>query len=290
MIQRRFRLLFAFLCLSLPCFAAPSWSSDGEDAIDRAFTSLYNFDFSGAHSILDEHLKTNPADPVAHAVRGAVYLFTEFDRLNVLQTEFFADDDKVTDKKKLKPDPAARQRIFGATAEARRLAGPLLKAKPNERETLFAMALACGVETQYTILVEKKYLRSYGLSKEAQGYAKKLLALDPPFYDAYVTLGSVEYVVSNLNFLFRLFAKFDGIEGNKQRAINNLNKVVSNGRFYRPFAKILLAVIQLREKHRPEALALLRELDRDYPQNPLYRQEIDRIVKKAGPAAISADK
>jgi tetratricopeptide (TPR) repeat protein len=285
------RSVLSLVCLSSTVFAAsPRVSAEESSLIDHAFTRLYNFDFPGAHSILDEHFRMNAADPVGHALRGAVYLFTEFDRLKILQTEFFADDDKVTDKKKLKPDPAARDRVFAATAEARKFAAPLLKARPNDRDALFAMALACGAEMEYTILVEKKYLRSYGLSKESQGYARRLLALDPPFYDAYVTLGAVEYVVSNLNFLFRLFAKFDGVDGNKQRAIDNLRKVVSNGRYYPPFAKILLAVIHLREKRHGDALALLRELERDYPDNPLYRQEIASILKKSGSAGTSANK
>jgi hypothetical protein len=282
------RLCIVFFCLA--AFSAAPANSGELSAVDRAFAKLYNFDFVSAHSILDKHLQENPSDPVAHALRGAVYLFSEFDRLNILQTEFFADNDKVTEKKNLKPDPAARRHVFAATAEARNLAAPLLKASPNDRDALFAMALACGAETEYAILVEKKYVRSYSLSKEAQGYAKRLLALDPPFYDAYVTLGAVEYVVSNLNFLFRLFARFDGIEGNKQRAIDNLNRVVSQGRYYPPFAKILLSVIHLREKRYAEALVLLRELERDFPDNPVYRQEIASIQKKSGSVAASGNR
>ena len=55
-------------------------------------------------------------------MRGAAYLFAEFDRLEILELDFFADDDSVTDKKRLKPDPAVRERLFKTTAQSRNLA------------------------------------------------------------------------------------------------------------------------------------------------------------------------
>jgi hypothetical protein len=253
-----------------------------EDDLSRALNRLYNFDFAGTHAILDQHLQSDPDDPLAHALHGAAYLFSEFDRLKVLEADFFADDDKVTDGKRLKPDPAARQLIFAATAQARASAVARLSTHKDDRDGLFALCMAAGVENEYTILVEKKYLRSYQLSRETQGYARTLLALNPPFYDAYLTMGSVEYVVSNLNFFFRLFVHFEGIEGSRQRAIDDLKTVAARGRFYPPFAKILLSVIYLREKKPGEALSLLKELEREFPENPLFHREVASVAMKAG--------
>jgi len=142
------------------------------------------------------------------------------------------------------------------------------------------MLMATSVEADYASLIEKKYLRTYSLSKQAQSYARKLLSLNPPFYDAYMTLGAAEYVVANLNFFFRLFVRFDKIEGKQQKAIENLRQVVAKGRYYAPFAKILLSVIHLREDRAPQALLLMKELERDYPENPLVRNEVKRITQK----------
>jgi hypothetical protein len=245
--------------------------------VDRAFHRLYSYDFAGAHAVLDEALAARPRDPLLHAVRGAAHLFSEFDRLHILELEFFADDDKVTDGKRLKPDRAAGERLLAATAESRRLALERLAVEPGDRDALFALCTAIGTETDYFGLVEKRYLRTYSLSKESQRYARRLLALDPPVYDAYLTLGSVEYVVSNLNFVFRLFVRFDDIEGSKQKAIENLRLVVRHGRYYRPFARILLAAIHARENDPRQALVLLREVEREFPENNLVRKEIRRI-------------
>jgi hypothetical protein len=249
-------------------------------SLDRAFNRLYNYDFAGSQAIIDAHIQSHPEDALAYALRAAGYLFSEYHRMKILETDFFSDDDKMTDKKRLQPDPSARAQIFSATAAVRKIAAVRLSKHPDERLTLFALCMATGLETEYTILVEKKYRKSYSLSKETQGVARKLLALDPPFYDAYVTLGSAEYVVSNLNFFFRFFVHFENIKGSRQSAIENLKQAIDHGRFYQPYAKILLTVVYLREKRTPDALKLMIELEHDYPENPLFKKESASIAAK----------
>ena len=259
-------------------------------AIDQAFNRLYNFDFAGAHAILDEEMLKRPEDPLIYAVRGAAYLFAEFDRLKILELDFFADDDKVTDRKKLKPDPKAREQLFKVTGEARKRALTRLAVEPNDHEAMFALCTAAGTETDYVGLIEKKYFKTYSLSKESQLYARKLLALNPPFYDAYLTLGTVEYVVGSLNFFFRLFIRFDQIEGSKQKGIENLKTVVEHGRYFPPFAKTLLSAIYLREKQPQQALSIMKELERDFPENPLVKKEIKRATEMISRAQKSGKK
>jgi hypothetical protein len=257
--------------------------------LDRAFNRIYNFDFPGAYSILDAEQRAHPDNPLVYSVRSAAYLFSEFNRMKILEMDFFADDDKVTDKSRAKPDPAARAELFKMTDEARKHARVQLAANPQNRDAMFAMLMATAVETNYAGVVEKKYFRTYALSKEAQQYARKLIALNPPVCDAYMTLGSVEYVVSNLNFFFRLFIRFDQIEGSKQKAIEELNKVIACGRFYPSFARILLSVIYLRENQLSQALKLLQEMERDYPENPVFKNEVRRVSSKIAAAPRKKD-
>ena len=250
-------------------------------AIERAFNKMYNLEFPAAHAILDEELRLHPENPLIYSVRGAAYLFAEFDRLKIMEIEFFEDDDKVTDRKRVKPDPVTRERLFKVTGEARRIAKERLAADPNDTNAMFALCMAAGVETDYSGLVEKKYLRTYSLSKEGQQYARKLLAMNPPCYDAYLTLGAVEYVVSNLNFFYRLFIRFDQIEGSRARAEDQLKMVVARGRYYPTFAKILLSVIYLRDNRLQQALELLRQMEKEFPGNYVIRDELKRATAKA---------
>jgi hypothetical protein len=272
------------ICALLMMFSAPVQTKAAAplNAVDWAFNRMYNCDFAGAHAIISEQIRKHPEDSLLHSVKAATHLYSEFNRLQILELDFFSDDDKVTDRKRLKPDPAIRAEMFQETAEARKLATERLKTDPKDVNAMFALCMASGIETDYTSLIEKKYIRSYSLSKENQQWAHKLLALNPPIYDAYLTLGSVEYVVGNLNFFFKLFIRFDQIEGNKKKAVEELKRVIENGRYYAPFAKILLSVIYLRENQPKLALTLLKELERDFPENPLIRKEIVRVSTRFG--------
>jgi hypothetical protein len=248
--------------------------------IELAFARLYGYDFAGALGVLDAEARARPADPLVYSVRGAAYLFTEFERQKILEIQFFEDDDKVTDRERVKPDPAERARLFTTTAEARKLAAARLAVDPNDKNALFALCMATGVETDYYGFIEKRYFKTYSVSKEGQRYARRLLAFNPPVYDAYLTLGTVEYVVSNLNFFFRLFVRFDQIEGSKQKAIENLELVIKHGHYYRPFAKILLAALHMREKRPAQALVLLKEVGSEFPGNTLIQREIARAEER----------
>jgi len=184
---------------------------------------------------------------LGYAARAATLLVAEYDRLQVLELDFFGNDDTLTDKRRLKPDPAARVQIMAAVADARRLADAVLRKSATDRRALFAMTMVVGAEMQYAAIIEKRYIRGGSLTMEAQALSDRALALDPPIYDAYATVGSVEYIVASLNPFYRLVARLIGLHGSKALAVEHLQIVMAKGRYYRPFAKMLLSALHLRE-------------------------------------------
>ena len=266
-----------WLCVAASALAAQPPGVAPPTAIDRAFARLYNFDFAGLHAILDEHERADPGDPLSYSVSAAADLFAEMYRLKILETDFFIDDSKLIEKKKLKADPAVRAAIFNAVGEARQRAEAKLAVQPNDRDALLALCMSAGVVTDYTALVERRHWAALQLAKQTQSYALKLLALNPPVYDAYHTLGMMEYVMGSVTFVVRWFIRFDQVEGNKQKAVQDLYMVERYGRYYKPFSKILLAVIFVREKKPLEAEKLLTELAHDFPENPLFPLELKAL-------------
>jgi hypothetical protein len=248
--------------------------------LDRAMNRMYNCDFKGAQAIFAEEIRKKPEDPLPYAFRASALLFSELDRMKILELEFFEDDDSVTDRKRLKPNPAIRAEVFQATGHAKKLASKQLAENTQNTNALFALFVATGVETDYSVIIEKKYIRSYSLSKETQNYARKLIAQNPPVYDAYLSSGILEYVVGNLNFFFKLFVHIDQIKGKKQLAVEHLRRVIDHGRYYAPYAKILLSVIYLRDKKPAPALVLLKEYARDFPENSVIQKEVLRVSAK----------
>ena len=256
--------------------AADTKAAVPED-IQRAFTRLYNFDFPGTREVLARHIGAHPADPLGYAVRAATYLFLELHRLCILESEFLIDDGRIISRKRLKPDPEVKAQLWKAVADTQQRARQRLAQNPNDREALFSLCLVTGVLTDYTALVEKRQFGSLSYARQSQVHAVRLLRLDPKFYDAYLTSGVNEYLVGSMPFFLRWFVRFEQVQGSKQAAIVKLELVARSGQYLGPFAKILLAIIHLREKRPQESERLLRELTREFPENPLLREELARL-------------
>jgi len=256
------------------------------DTIEEALQRMYDFNFPASQEILGRYIAAHPQEPLPYAFRASGYLFYELDRMSILESDFFLDDNRIAEKKKkLEPDPLIRDRFLKAVRDTEVRADAALKTNPNDPQALFAMCIAQGVSTDYMAFVEKRQIASLNVAKRSNSYAQRLLKLDPKFYDAYLTAGISEYMLGSLPFFVRWFVHFENVDGSKQRGVERLELVSREGRYFRPFSKILLATIALREKRPRDAQQFLRELARDYPENPLFRKELDKLNAKIGVAA-----
>jgi len=67
--------------------------------------------------------------------------------------------------------------------------------------------------------------------------------------------------------------------------VHQLEMVARDGHYLKPLAKVFLGIIDLREKKPREAQRLLGELAHDYPANPLYQKELDKLNVRFGVGA-----
>ena len=248
--------------------------------LDEAFAYLYNFNFPAAHQAVDRYIADHPRDSLAYSVRASGYLFYELDRLGILESEFLTDDNKILDKKAKKPDAGARAKFLKAVEDARSCADTALAADPNDKMALLSMSITESLITDYMALVEKHQILSLGNAKKSNNYAQRLLSLDPKFYDAYLAAGFSEYMVGSLPFFIRWFIDFDNVTGDKKSGLQRLQLVATEGHFLKPFAKILLAIAAVREKRPRDAERWMQELAESYPHNPLFRKELDKLIRE----------
>ena len=215
----------------------------GEPLLDQAFASLYNFDFASAHATVDRDIAAQPNNPLPYAVRASSYLFSELDRLGILEAEFLTDDKRIVEKKDPpQPDPQTRLKFLKAVSDAQSRAEAALAKDPSDKNALFAMTITQGVATDYMALVEKHQISSLSPAKKSNDYAQRLLRLDPKFYDAYLAAGFSEYLVGSLPFFIKWFVHFDNVSGSKAAGVRNLQLVATEGHYLKPFAKILLGI------------------------------------------------
>src|ERR1700693_3049554 len=150
----------AALCLSMGlrpiASAAGAPDPSAGTALDRGFLGLYNLDFTGAQKDFSSWEAEHPDDPVGPVSEAAGCLFSEFNRLGVLETQFFENDASFSARAKLSPDPAVHDHFQEALDRAQRLARARLSKDAKDRDGLFAMTLASGLQADYAALIEKK--------------------------------------------------------------------------------------------------------------------------------------
>jgi len=247
--------------------------------LDRGFHLLYNLDFAAAQKEFAEWQRLHPDDPMGPVAEAAGMLFSEFDRLGVLETQLFVRDSSFSDKQKFMPDPDLRARFERALERGESLAIERLAANENDRDALLAMTLSEGLQADYASLIDKSNLKALSYTRQATQWADRLLAVDPECYDAYLATGISKYIVGSLVAPLRWVLRLDGYRGNKKEGMAEVAITAERGRYLKPFARVLLAVAHLREKDIAQARALLTGLRDEFPANPLFARELARLEK-----------
>jgi hypothetical protein len=245
--------------------------------LDHGFSGLYNLDFAGAQQDFAAWQKQHPDDPVGPVSEAAGILFSEFNRLGVLESQFYESDETFADRPKPNPDPALRQRFQAAIARAEALARARLAKDPKDRDALFALTLSYGLQADYAALIEKRNLASLRYAKQASVTAQQLLAVCHDCYDALLATGFSKYIIGSMAAPVRWLLRMGGLPADKQGGIADLQVTAEHGHYLAPFARILLSIAYVREKHKMKAIQLLTELQREFPGNTLFPREIAHL-------------
>ena len=245
--------------------------------LESGYHQMYNLEFDEAHRTFNAWEQSHPSDPLAPSSDAAAYLFAEFDRLGVLQSELFVDDTKFKNSAKLSPDRVAKQKFEAALDRSDQLADAILAHSPQDSNALFARALNLGLRSDYVGLIDKRYMASLSYMKSAGIVADKLLAVDPSRYDAYLATGVENYMLGLNSAPVRWLLRIYGAQADKEEGIAKLKVTAEKGHFLLPFARLLLAVAALRDKDRTKARELLAGLAQEYPKNSLYARELSLL-------------
>jgi hypothetical protein len=266
-----------FLALGQAVFSPISGVLSTASPLDLGYRQMYNLEFSDAHKTFASYQQAHPNDPLGPTSDGAAYVFDEFNRLGVLQTELFVDDGKFKRRQKPAPDPTLRENFRRALEKSQKIADAILQRSPGDRNALFATVLNLGLQSDYLALVEKSDWGALTYTKRAGLAAQKLLSIAPTCYDGYLAIGVENYILglnpAPVRWLLRLY----GAETDKESGIQKLQLTAEKGHYLLPFARLMLAVAALRDKNRAQARELLQNLAQEFPNNQLYRRELSRL-------------
>lgn len=272
------RSLTLLLCgiAALPARALAA-SLPPADSLELGYRQMYRLDFEGALGAFERWQRLHPDDPLGPASEAAGTLFSELNRLGILEAQFFVEDDSFLGRKGLRPNPGARARFDAALRRSETLARARIATQPGNADALFALTLDSGLEADYLSLIENRNLAALGPTRRATEWAQKLLAVAPDYGDAYLATGLSKYLIGSSSAPVRWILGIGGFSADKRQGIRELEWAAQSGRYLAPFARLLLAMAYLREHDGPHARGMLSQLRDEFPQNPLYSREIARI-------------
>ncbi|HZQ25555.1 MAG TPA: hypothetical protein VFA89_22390 [Terriglobales bacterium] len=259
-------------------FPTLSWcASTPLPSLESGYRAMYNLDFSSAHGIFQQWQADHPQDPLGPVSDAAAYLFSEFERLHILEVELFTDNHKFEKREKPVPDPAARSAFEADLNKGDQLAVHVLSQSPQNSNALFARILENGLRGDYLALIEKRNLAGLSYMKTGRALAQQLLSFNPSYYDAYLAVGIENYLLGINPAPVRWLLRMTGAQTDKTEGISKLHLTAEKGRLLAPFARLLLAVAALRDNDRGTAKNILVSLSQEFPQNSLYRKELSRL-------------
>lgn len=253
-------------------------------ALDHSYQAMYNLDFDLAFREADTAKAADRDDPMPWVAQACALLFREFERLHILRSELFSSDDSFDGRTAHAWDPQSRKEFESALAGGERRAQAWLARSPGDVRALFALTLINGLRADDAALISKKNMAALSYTKSANGYAERLLARAPDYYDAYLATGMGKYIIGGKAAPVRWVLRLGGIKGDQQEGVRELKLAAERGHYLAPFARILLAFDDLRHKDKAGARSKLAALHQQFPNNTLFVQELAKLDHAAGPA------
>src|ERR1700758_4141750 len=186
-------LLASIIALALPAMGADSTASPAP--LETGYRQMYNLDFDAAHNTFQSWEAAHPNDALGPASNAAAYLFAEFNRLHILESELFTDDQRFAKREKQVPDPQVRAAFDRELARSDEIAARVLSVSPQDTNALFAKSMSSGLRGNYAAMIDKRNLAGLSYIKTGRALALQLLALDPSYYDAYLGVGLENYLL-----------------------------------------------------------------------------------------------
>jgi hypothetical protein len=274
---RPFAILLVFL-FGCPVFTAHLFAATlNGTLLNDAYYAMYNLNFDAAHGLIQQYITTHPDDPLGPASDAAAYLFTEFDRLGVLDIELFADDSRFQSRQRPAIDQTLKKGFYDRIAQSERLADAALQRNPKDANAYYCKAVTSGMQADWASLIDRHEYGAYKFSELASKYAKQALAISPTLYDANLAVGIENYMLSLKPAPIRWILGIAGAGTNKAEGVRLLKVTAEQGHYLAPFARLMLAVGELRDGRVQEGKAILIGLSHDFPQNTLYQRQIARL-------------
>ena len=253
-------------------------------AQSAAYITAYNLNYDDALRMARQDVAARPDDPEAHRTLATIVW------MHILYVRGGATIDHylgglTSSQIKLPPPPAAFDAEFRTHAGlALTLAEAALKRDPRSVNARYDLGAAQGLLASYIATVEGKVTQALGSAKRAFDSHEWVLERAPTRHEAGLVVGTYRYAVAALSFPKRLIAYIAGFGGGKERGLQMIEAAATRP-LTRADSRVALALMYSREGRQTDALAVLKLLAAEFPQNRLLQLEIGAAAWRAGLAA-----
>ena len=246
-----------------------------EDQLAKpGYLRFYNLEFPEAMAEFHAEVAKYPNSPDAYNHVAQAILYREMFRSGALESELVTGSNPFLRREGLNPSKQDDREFQDSINRALVLCDARLQTNPNDVQALYAQGVSYGLRGNYYFLVRKAYADALRDATAARKAHNRVTELDPNFNDARLVQGVYDYVLGSLSPAWRMLGFFAGFHGDRERGIETLKQVAKLGRANRIDAEILLCAVYRRERRAKEAVPLLSDLIRRFPENFLLRLEL----------------
>jgi tetratricopeptide (TPR) repeat protein len=259
-----------------------------EPDVQEAYRHFYNMDYDAALPRFEKIREQHPGNPMATAYLLNAVLFRELNRLDLLDTTFYANDGFLTGKHTVVEDPKVRDRVHDLSDQAIDEANAELKTNPNDVNALFARGWVRSMQAVYSAMVQRAFPAGLRQALGARNDCDRVLQLDPSYVDAELVTGVYQYVVGSLNVAFKVIIGIMGIHGSKGAGLALLRDDGERGTITRVEARTSMMLFLRREAKYEAAVAIAKQMAEEYPHDYLFFLEEANLEKDAGDGMVAA--
>jgi hypothetical protein len=237
------------------------------EAVQRSSAAIYRLDYDEAIELITENAEYFPNHPGPPLARAAarwlreLYGRQEFNLSNFITPSHFTQDTVYQMPEK------DREAYFNDIQESKRLAELYLEQHPNDKEGRYYLGAVESALAVFSITIDHSYLKALQHGRKAYQIQKAIVEEDAAFYDAYMTVGTYEYILGNLPWYIKWVAALAGLRGSEQRGFEYLVLAAEKAPFVSKEARMLLMVLYVREKEYAYGLQIAQQMHRLFPRN-----------------------
>ncbi|TET16426.1 MAG: hypothetical protein E3J78_08795 [Candidatus Cloacimonadota bacterium] len=144
----------------------------------------------------------------------------------------------------------------------------------KDKKSAWAHFFIGGVQMNISSLYieQGNYLKALGYAEQSMKAIRTCLEIEPDLFDAYLVLGSYEYLKGS----FPLWSSF------KRKGIEKIRIASEKSSYSKSLAKNILAIMLQREGRFDESIEVALELVTDYPESRTFRWTLCKVYLEKG--------